>query len=1159
MQHEQALRGFSKSKDWDGCAKLKERIGDYNGVIQLLLKRNEHIKALEKAASYEAQGKVLRKDSSVAVLAYTLARQYLKDLKRLQKVLAYMPDGTQRIWFLKEAGLVNEACELHIEQGQYDEAYRILRAHAKYQRGIELANLNKDQKMKAKLVLEKAVSELVHHGNVGESNLLELQVLYNSKDTEVKAKAALLLGKSKHDAAYCKVALSAFKSERNVVGEVEAFNALVGLQDRPFPQMIFMALDACRAAKQITASVDNRRSPTATQHHTLEQIEDFYSLQKQENLYYIPPDQDVWVKLCSDSSIETDPDGMLCLSVSATLLKIRNHVDWCVTKWLREDIKANQVLTAKLDSFPFHQQMIQYSGHLKESFLTYPAGRLKEYLHWCIHALEVARFASVKPDVEAILVHFFSPQATVHLRVSKLHISTIRYSSASQCLDKVAAEMIGKSKFNFNELLSVWRIHCILGRGSSKLQSICEEQGRQVNILAGKSGRSKKVAKLSSEQTKRPERELTKAEQSHMSKSQKEYKAPFHFIYSQDGYVHIFSLWLKSCTLIREGGKVTTSSKIVLHYCLQKVADRRSLHPTLSVINLVEILCIHSTGLLFILSQCCFQLKQYSTILVPYTYEHISQVFDDFNCNRESDKWLLQACFGEVQKSAKANRLPDLRKDVLDLLWQILDILVGKYNERFNVLNFSAMRTECLQSGEAVHCLTLVLTLFGNLAFTGCSDDTLTEYQKVIYTALGPLSRHPEMQHLQKAKNVLFGASNISGVFFAAYHLLSTVGREACFMEFKNQSLKLPDLKRPFLTPITLQQYPQRPMVSLSTLQPIPSQASSISVSEEATNQPPLPLAVDTQMITVPSGASVMDLTKIDTTLHGLQHSQEAIIQTQSIPAPVHDKPTTPQYHRNISFTDDTEEMEKQNDIIDDEEVQQALATKHDIDEQVASKKTPRLEIDQSMVDEKYCRICAVPLRPADPEKEVEEDLEATALENEFVIVGIPNDENAETLESHLQSDQHCRNALCYGKFTEELDRQYEPYQKELSTVLDRCQGLNLPEVQRVLHRGRTELQKNDKRIEDIKRSGKWREGCYEIETEMVGKMKSLISEAQKALQNSLKEKEEKQQPETELVEEIEEPQYDNPEEIDQAAPANMDEQKRKARNKKRKNKWKRV
>ena len=852
IQHEKARRGFLKSKNLDGLANLKEKEGDHSGAVQVFLNHNRKIDALKRAAAYESKGISLNESLCVDRLAIKVAKVYTiqKDSKRLEDVLEFVQDVSQKIKFLKDACMYSKACDLHIHERQFTEAYRIFSAQAMYSRGIKLAEEQRNSEMQANFIFQAAVAHM--DSTVDPQLLNKLKELSTCKLVAFKAHAFLLLGKLTGNAAFCRQALSTYKAANNVIGEVESFNALIVVsnpkpEDRAF---ISMAVSACKAAKTVIDATENQQNPTPSSEYCMNQVNDFYCLQRHRHhdvyLYTIPSNQDIWVKSLITKSCDLDPDGMIKIDISVALNAIRSHIEQYISKWTEKDLKVEIVLRNRMHSFPFHKQlqMLEKGGHLQESFLTYPPERLTEYLRTCLEALALFNIATSKyfskAEFQATFSNFFSPQATVYLPVNKSHCSTVRTSkAASKLLSHMAADRIARKDFKLDNWLDIWRIHCILGRGSQKLGPILAEQARHVNIMAGKitQSDSKQMSKDRVSAGAIVTKQVSKADDG-------KYQIPHTFVYNSADkkYAHVFSMWLKAYSLIHKQRKVIISSKIIVEHFIQIIAKRRSLRPTISVINLVNIACIFSTALLAVTSQCCQLRNQNSAIVVPNTYPHIVKIFDCLTCQESSDTWLLNACVEEVKRSERANSLPKLHQNALELLKKILDVLVGRYNEHCNVLRY-AVRGYA-ENGEAQHCLILTLTLFGNLICTGFLSDQVAEYQKTILDSLQSLSSshaNTAIHHLNNARTIFATANSAAGAFLAVNHLILVSGRDAHFVRIKlsRRDGQPPKLETP--------SFPIQQIVQYSRQTPLPQLSQFVAVA------PPQPLQISPTVMLQPA------------------------------------------------------------------------------------------------------------------------------------------------------------------------------------------------------------------------------------------------------------------------------------------------------------------
>ena len=161
-----------------------------------------------------------------------------------------------------------------------------------------------------------------------------------------------------------------------------------------------------------------------------------------------------------------------------------------------------------------------------------------------------------------------------------------------------------------------------------------------------------------------------------------------------DGYMHIVSMWIRSCILIQSDKRVIASSKVVLRYFLEVIARRKSIRLTLSITNLVNILTIHTTALLSLTALCNFMQRKSSNVLVPNSYERVLNVFDNIGkqVSKDSIK-VLDACMknNKVLKAydkikTSQNAVQHIQDDITHLLQKTLDMLLGIYSPYFQPL-----------------------------------------------------------------------------------------------------------------------------------------------------------------------------------------------------------------------------------------------------------------------------------------------------------------------------------------------------------------------------------------------------------------------------------------------------------------------------------------
>ena len=1132
-----------KSKNFEQCANVREKVGDYSGVVKLFVKSNRNFEALSKAAAYEKRRIALQSDLCVSNLAHTFARKYSRsrDKTNLLKVLEYIPDPLQKIRFLKEAKLFDRAVDIHIKLSQYAEAYRIYTAQGKYKEGIKLAEKQANFEMVKRFVVQAAVSELKSSGSLEDGDVLKRlkQISAGINPSKLKAQACLLLGISSKDSTLCRSSLKAFRSISPAceIGEVESYAAFsnLGIQDYSM-DLVISTIEACKAAIRILEAIENRKKPTASFSRILQEVEDFYYLQKQSNdIYSFSKSLDLW-EFHEATTSEVDQDGMLKLAVALTLQKISKHINGYLTKWIKNDcMRAFQILERKLLSFPFHKTLCA-GGFLEDSFAVYTPGRLMEYILHCIHALEVQQYRSFSTtELTRVIKNLFSPQASVHLPLSKLHLNAIRESPlACKSLEKVAINTIKTQ--GMDQLLEAWRIYCVLGKNTHSLES-------------------EVIDKMPTNQSH------------NRSQSSTERRNDMFVYYSrEDRYEHIFSVFLKSCDYISKC-KVLTSSKLAIHFILKHIAKSR-LASTISVTNLVNMLCIHSLALLGLATHCQFLLKQPSTFLVPHFYKHVAQVFDDLNKSSSVDKWLFQACMEDVTVvNSSSSNLRWLTTDILKLLQEILDVLLGKFRH-FQVLSYAMTRPHCLKNGEAKDCLVLVLTIFSNLALSGYfSEKQLLDYKRRICTTPF-LSAFPAKHSLNQALTIFASSVNLGGTFLALHQLLLASDRDAHF-------LKLTITKQKMVLNFQKLDFQKLPSVVSFPAFPVPSTTSSephVGVHQESasasSNAQLLTGHASPQVHIPPSEPHQMLSQAVDNTFDWSQfptaqtHPHSAVqsveIQTISLPNQQALPDELPQsMQMNIPEAEE-EQYDDTEDIIDDEDIHEALREDLRFEDSTEVLDSPVEKVDpadQSVIDESFCRICGVPLRSASTAVDVEHVDDESSPQEE-----IPNplsfNESEETYKAHVESENHKINTIMYEKFIREVNEwQYFEFKTELRRILEECKAFEESDVtdqalDSILNAIKTELEKNEKEIEDIKRSCEWKPGLWRVENEMIDRMKSLVDRgrleqrAQEAQQASMKQTFSRLESLTEVDEEA-------PEEIEYSKPVSMEREKAKKRTKK--------
>ena len=133
------------------------------------------------------------------------------------------------------------------------------------------------------------------------------------------------------------------------------------------------------------------------------------------------------------------------------------------------------------------------------------------------------------------------------------------------------------------------------------------------------------------------------------------------------------------------------------------------------VMNVVEVLSIHSTALLGVIMRSQHRLSGKAPVfVVPRLYECVIEIFDELNTYSRGGYRLLDACVHQADICPEGD-LRRLSSNALQLLRHSLDLLLG-------VLTFSLCGPKLLSLRFSSHCQILVLAILANI-FPLCQHD----------------------------------------------------------------------------------------------------------------------------------------------------------------------------------------------------------------------------------------------------------------------------------------------------------------------------------------------------------------------------------------------------------------------------------------------------
>ena len=1108
-----------------GLVQLKENEGNYNDAVSLLVDNDKRYEALECAQRYEDEGQMLRED----LLASTLAIRYakiceqclpsLKSRNQLVKIVKFMADPMDRVYYLKVAKKHREAFNILCNERKFDEACRMCAAQGWVDEGLKLAENNRNEKWTLQFIFQKAITSLAQDGKIDSNTITKLKSLIskNSTGDQVRANACLLVGKCDHDFFLCRRAFALYLSTQNVAGSLEAFNLMSQFcikGSKSATITIKQILDACNTAADASLLLKNvidKSLLTAAQEYKLPLLEEFYGLQRycgDKSTYYLPCRQQIWVELYDEhGALDTDSDGMIKIDSTKVMKIISSHVQGFRKRWIENDeLQVCQLFHSCLSSFQFHKQL-EDKGCVKRSFkMNYQGGALYNYLKLCCSGFDISEFGTgeiQRSYVVRLLTNFFRPAATLYLGVTRGQMDWIAQSSSASLLEKHSLEIVQKSDrdFHVDNWLEAWAILSILKK---------DHLLRQLNKCTDH------VRKLSKD------------------------KIPGIYRYDKNEgtYVHVFSMWIRSCFLIQKDKRVIASSKVTLHYFLEVIASQRSILPTFSISSIVNILTIHTTALLLLTALCNFIQHKPSNVLMPNSFERVLNVFDNIGKQSLGDGCarVLDACINDEKvvkayEKMKVNQyaIQNIQKEITKLLWQILDMLLGRYLQCFHPLA-DAMKTEaCIKRGESRHCLLLTLVLFGNLTQIDehCSQSVLQMYHSYINNMFKDLKdiTDEECQILRKTYAMFSMSSNTTGFFLAINHLINTAD---CHDYIARVGVKSRPSWRYDLERAQMGHLPARPLLPTKTQ--VAQLQSQENYAVPGRNDEPDTFDRISQQFPLQKFSRTIDHTtssqqQRDVTLvPALPSHADSLPLTSSV---VSDKtstkisgnegsgsqPTSPlSTGATQAFQASVETRAESFADMDDELINLELSAPFVVERQTSvtlpEESNSTIAMDMSMLDEKLCRFCGIPLTSedaAEPLFEHDEVITGDQQETSRTDEQTPDDQLvAENYESHRNSEKHANNVRAYSNFISLKRICYEPLREMLHQVL---QQLKRFEEQNVTSNLRTvvldiekELEINEEALKPLMYGAKWNQGASLIECDMVERMDNLITAAQEKL-----------------------------------------------------------
>ena len=1031
---------YKKARDYSNLSQLLENEGSFSEAVKVFDEAGKRFEALEQAKRFEQEEYALEENFR----SKELASKYAKSLMSLKKtrneeliiVVRYL-SLELRLKYLKQAGLFEEAVAEHLNAGQHKQAERVMSAQGMYDMAIKQAKNRGNKSDEALFTLEKILS-LINEGKKIPVELIDCVSQCGNK--ELKAEAHLLHARDTQNKNKAMSALRGYQECTNPIGKLESYLQLLdcghALHTHAYTVDI---IRTCSTVKQVTDSLLSAGKRTASDDKNIKQALDFYHILKEGKDLVFSERHNVWLIKDETESVQRDDDGMIILDQTRVVTKIADHLKMSFKNLIKKSAAVE--LQERLKQYHFHI-FIRGRHYLSESLSNYPPQELSLYLWIIEQILNIRALCSAEEDSSDFLMALLSPLVTWFLPFSKFHYRRINQSK-NMCntlqneVQRIISTVLKKQQIQsvvmVDNLLNAWRFSTITGT-TGKFSILITDTAIPYYYLAkDKEGR----------------------------------------------VFHIFRYWLKACEILRKEQAVTASAGMMFAF-LGKIAGRPSL--SISVMNFVDIATLCTIGLTATVSI----LNANYHLLMPKLYERIAQVFDDFN-TMQGGWWLLDSCVAEVVTHQKYNTTRKLEMTCISLLFKILQLMLGVYNQRYNVLQYALSKRD---DGSALYCLELAVVLIANLyILTSHKNDELHYYLHIVY---GELSK---IQHILLQGNCFaeaharIGKADSVGKLFELSQYLMRIHKHNTNLCIVCEKFKSGQKRIMFVdTPIPLHFYKK-----LTFQHPASTTLAAPSTSTlTSSNQEFMPATATPQSYSSATTASID------------QKAEPALIQP-SISTESQEHTSTarnPSY--NTQHSTELEDVMVDHDLDLDEESAGVMSESLNEDNQklVEESSTVFSDIDRSHIDEHFCAICGEHLReeeePLIPALEDEALGSSQSPKAEPIFLPLAS-QKLQTLKEHCQSPSHEQKKCAHNCFSKIETNQYIPLKKKTEELLKelsskkqlKSEQESLCETSRALLR--------ERELEEVRSKYDWKNAAILL-TSLVEKMESLCGQLDRAV-----------------------------------------------------------
>ena len=285
--------------------------------------------------------------------------------------------------------------------------------------------------------------------------------------------------------------------------------------------------------------------------------------------YLIPPYQAYWLELPS-SEVITE------LNEKELHAHCEKHFSQYCIKWLQ----SSRAITKALSKFRLHKK-VQQQGLIPQSAQVL----FTEYLQTLSVIVELNESLNCYPESREILVNLFSPLSVIHNHAWKKHhlLSLQNLTAINNVLKMECTGMLQNpaTVISLDDLMKTWRL-CLIAYSSTK--ALYEQLSSSLQSTQFVTGINSTTPR------------------------------------------HIFYYWIRSCDGIASEGNVMIAIKMVYEKMITSVAFSKEIRESISDDNLLYIVIIQTTALLYLAS-----LAMKKVFFIPKIFKHVIKSFDLLN------------------------------------------------------------------------------------------------------------------------------------------------------------------------------------------------------------------------------------------------------------------------------------------------------------------------------------------------------------------------------------------------------------------------------------------------------------------------------------------------------------------------------------------------